>query len=121
MSRFKRLTGRTGVTFKIRAAPGPASMSGGVYVVSEYIEKVKEIIKPEVKKYNLKILPRGKSSFSILKDNQIYMTVRDTGDNMEISFGGKKYLYDKYYTKPEHLAQTIINVLEAQLAPKKEE
>ena len=121
VSRFKRLTRHRGVTFKIRVAPGPASMSGGAYVVSEYIEKVKEIIKPEVKKYNLKILPRGKSSFSILKDNQIYMTVRDTGDNMEISFGGKKYLYDKYYTKPEHLAQTIINVLEAQLAPKKEE
>ena len=89
--------------------------------MSEYIEKVKDLVRSEVKSYGLKILPRGKSSFSLLKDGQIYMTVRDTGDNVEISFGGKKYMYDKYYTKPEHLAQTIFNVLEAQLAPKKKE
>jgi hypothetical protein len=89
--------------------------------VSEYIDQVKDLIRETVKKFNLKILPRGKNSFSLLKDGQMYMTVRDTGDNVEISFGGKKYMYDKYYTKPEHLAHTIINVLEAQLAPKKEE
>ena len=89
--------------------------------MSEYISQVKDLIKPELKKYDLKILPRGKSSFSIMKGGQIFMTIRDTGDNVEISFAGKKYLYDKYYTKPEHLAATIVNVLEAQLAPKKEE
>ncbi|MCE4628145.1 MAG: hypothetical protein F7C34_03235 [Desulfurococcales archaeon] len=89
--------------------------------MSEYISQVKDLIRPELKKYDLKILPRGKSSFSIMKGGQIFMTIRDTGDNVEISFAGKKYLYDKYYTKPEHLAATIINVLEAQLSPKKEE
>ncbi len=89
--------------------------------MSDYIEQVKDLIRAEVKKFNLKLLPRGKSSFSLLKDGQIYMTIRDTGDNVEISFGGKKYMYDKYYTKPEHLAHTILNVLNAQLAPKKEE
>lgn len=101
--------------------PGIPRLVVGERRMSEYIDKVKDIIRPEVKKHNLKLLPRGKNSFSILRNGQIFMTVRDTGDNVEISFGGKKYMYDKYYTKPEHLSQAIINLLEAQLAPKKEE
>ncbi len=89
--------------------------------MSTYLDEVKSIIKPELAQYNLKILPRGKSSFSLIKDGQIYMTIRDTGDNVEISFQGKKYMYDKFYTKPEHLAQVILNVLEAQHRKPEEE
>lgn len=89
--------------------------------MSSYLDEVKSIIKSEVAKYGLKILPRGKSSFSLIKGGQIYMTIRDTGDNVEISFQGKKYLYDKFYTKPEHLAQVIFNVLEAQHREVKQE
>ncbi|MCE4598683.1 MAG: hypothetical protein F7C81_00595 [Desulfurococcales archaeon] len=82
--------------------------------MTAYIDQVKDLIRPELGKHGLKLLPRGKSSFSLMKGGQIYMTVRDTGDNVEISFKGKKYMYDKWYTKPEHLAQVIFNVLEAQ-------
>jgi len=89
--------------------------------VSEYIDEVKKLVRAEVSKYGLKILPRGKNSFSLMKGSQIYMTVRDTGDNVEISFQGNKYMYDKFYTKPEHLAQVILNVLEAQHREVKEE
>ncbi len=89
--------------------------------MSEYIDEVKKLVRAEVSKYGLKILPRGKNSFSLMKGSQIYMTVRDTGDNVEISFQGNKYMYDKFYTKPEHLAQVILNVLEAQHREVKEE
>ncbi|MEB3774313.1 MAG: hypothetical protein GSR86_05245 [Desulfurococcales archaeon] len=89
--------------------------------MSEYMDQVKSIIRPELSKYGLKILPRGKSSFSIMKGSEIFMTIRDTGDNVEISFKGKKYMYDKWYTKPEHLAQVVFNVLEANLSEKKSE
>ncbi|MCE4601195.1 MAG: hypothetical protein F7C38_06490 [Desulfurococcales archaeon] len=82
--------------------------------MSEYIDEVKKLVREEASKYGLKILPRGKSSFSLMKGGQVYMTIRDTGDNIEISFQGQKYLYDKFYTKPEHLAQVVFNVLEAQ-------
>ena len=82
--------------------------------MSDYIDEVKKLVRPEATKYGLKILPRGKNSFSLMKGSQVYMTVRDTGDNVEISFKGNKYMYDKFYTKPEHLAQVIYNVLEAQ-------
>ena len=85
------------------------------------MDQVKSIIRPELSKYGLKILPRGKSSFSIMKGSEIFMTIRDTGDNVEISFKGKKYMYDKWYTKPEHLAQVVFNVLEANLSEKKSE
>jgi hypothetical protein len=33
---------------------------------------------------------------------------------VELSYRGKKYTYDKWYTKPEHLATTIINTLKFQ-------
>ena len=89
--------------------------------MSEYMDQVKSIIRPVLSKYGLKLLPRGKSSFSLMKGSQIYMTIRDTGDNVEISFKGKKYMYDKWYTKPEHLAQVVFNVLEADLSEKKAE
>ena len=89
--------------------------------MSEYIDQVKEQIRSVVSQFDLKILPRGKNSFSLIKGGQVYMTVRDTGDNVEISFGGKKYMYDKWYTKPEHLTQVIVNVLEANLGQKKSE
>lgn len=82
--------------------------------MSEYIDEVKKLVRGEAQKYGLKILPRGKNSFSLMKGGQVYMTIRDTGDNVEISFQGQKYLYDKFYTKPEHLAQVVFNVLEAQ-------
>jgi len=36
---------------------------------------------------------------------------------VELSYRGKKYTYDKWYTKPEHLAATIINTLKFQEKP----
>jgi len=89
--------------------------------VSEYIDEVKKLVRSEAAKYGLKILPRGKNAFSLMKGSEVYMTIRDTGDNVEISFQGQKYMYDKFYTKPEHLAQVVFNVLEAQHREKKEE
>ncbi len=84
--------------------------------MSEYIEEVKEKIRGELPKYGLKILPRGKSSFSLVRGTEIVLTVRDAQEIVEISYKGKKYTYDKWYTKPEHLAQVILNVLEVQEA-----
>jgi len=86
--------------------------------VSEYIDEVKEKIRGELAKYGLKILPRGRSSFSLVRGSEIVLTVRDAQEIVEISYKGKKYTYDKWYTKPEHLAQVILNVLEAQEAKK---
>jgi len=32
---------------------------------------------------------------------------------VEITYKGQKYVYDKWYTKPQHLAQVVFNVLNA--------
>ncbi|MMZ67690.1 hypothetical protein D1872_302990 [compost metagenome] len=82
--------------------------------MSEYIQQLLDIIRPEVSKYGLKIMPRGRSSFSLIRGTQIVMTVRDAGEMVELSYKGKKYNYDKWYTKPQHLANTILNVLQYQ-------
>ena len=82
--------------------------------MGEYLEDVLNEVKPQVSKYGLKVLPRGKKSFSLLRGTQIVMTVRDAGEIVELSYRGKKYTYDKWYTKPPHLAAVILNVLEQQ-------
>lgn len=82
--------------------------------MTKYLDELKDILRPHLAKYGLKILPRGQSQFSLVKGGQIVMTVRDAQETVELSYKQKKYSYDKWYTKPEHLAQTIINVLEAQ-------
>ncbi len=82
--------------------------------MSDYIQQVLDIVRPKLSAYGLKVLPRGKSSFSLIRGTQIIMTVRDAGEIAEISYKNKKYTYDKWYTKPEHLAAMILNVLEHQ-------
>ena len=86
--------------------------------MSEYIQQLIEIIRPNLGKYGLKVLPRGRSSFSLVRGTEIVMTVRDAGEIVELSYKGKKYTYDKWYTKPPHLANTILNVLEHQESQK---
>lgn len=82
--------------------------------MSEYIDQLKSLIRPELPRFNLKILPRGRSSFSLVRGTEIVMTVRDAGAQVELSYMGKRYQYDKWYTKPEHLANVIFNVLSVQ-------
>jgi hypothetical protein len=82
--------------------------------VSDYIQEVLNEIRPILPKYNLKVLPKGKNSFSLIRDSEVVMTVRDAGDIVELSYKNKKYTYDKWYTKPPHLAAVIKNVLSYQ-------
>jgi len=82
--------------------------------VSDYIQQVVDTIRSKLPEYGLKVLPRGKNSFSLIRGTEIVMTVRDAGDIVELSYKGKKYTYDKWYTKPEHLSAMILNVLEHQ-------
>ena len=86
--------------------------------MSDYIQEVLEEIRPVLSKYNLKVLPRGKNSFSLIRGSEIVMTVRDAGDVVELSYKSKKYTYDKWYTKPPHLAAMIKNVLSFQESEK---
>lgn len=83
--------------------------------MSDYLNQVLDIIRPELAKYDIKLAQKDRDSLELLKGGKVFMSIRDTRDYVEISFQGKKYSYDKWYTKPQHLANTIINVLKYQI------
>ncbi len=85
--------------------------------MSEYLSRLKEIIETEVSRYGLRVLSTGRDSISLLRGGDVVMSVRDVRDYVELSYRGRKYTYDKWYTKPEHLAATIINTLKFQEKP----
>ncbi|MET1101527.1 MAG: hypothetical protein ABWW69_03490 [Pyrodictiaceae archaeon] len=81
--------------------------------MSEYLKELRDILKPKIAGLGYQVMAVG-STLKILKGGQTIMNVSDKGEIVEMSFQGKKYTYDKWYTKPEHLANTIIRTLEVQ-------
>ncbi|MEN2999261.1 MAG: hypothetical protein ABDH61_01615 [Acidilobaceae archaeon] len=81
--------------------------------MTEYLEQLRDLIKEELSKYGL-TQNMSKESLNIMRAKDIVMTIRDLKDYVELSYKGKKYTYDKWYTKPQHLASTIINTLKVQ-------
>ena len=81
--------------------------------MSEYVKQLKDLIKPKVASLGYQVMVVG-STLKVLKSGKTIMNVSDRGEIVEMSFQGKKYTYDKWYTKPEHLANTIVRTLEIQ-------
>ncbi len=81
--------------------------------MSEYLSEVRELLVKEAGKYEIKVEMKGRSVLSISKGGAEIMSIRDADDNVEITYQGQKYTYDKWYTKPQHLAQVVFNVLNA--------
>ncbi|ESQ25865.1 MAG: hypothetical protein JCHSAcid_08020 [uncultured Acidilobus sp. JCHS] len=81
--------------------------------MSEYLSEVKDLLQKEATKYDIKVEVKGKNVISISKGGAELMSIRDADDNVEITYKGQKYVYDKWYTKPQHLAQVVFNVLNA--------
>ncbi len=81
--------------------------------MSEYVKQLKDLIKPKVTSLGYQVMVVG-STLKVLKSGKTIMNVSDRGEIVEMSFQGKKYTYDKWYTKPEHLANTIVRTLEIQ-------
>lgn len=79
--------------------------------MSEYLLEVKELLAKEAGKYDIKVEMKGRSVLSVSKGGTEIMSIRDADDNVEITYRGQKYTYDKWYTKPQHLAQVVFNVL----------
>ncbi len=76
-----------------------------------YLDELKEKIYTPLNQKGVKILPKG-NSLRLVKDMKIVMTITDRGDYVELSYEGKNYKYDKWYTKPEHLATVILRQFE---------
>ncbi|MGB9725211.1 MAG: hypothetical protein ACP5I2_03125 [Fervidicoccaceae archaeon] len=75
--------------------------------MADYLEELKEKISSKLNEKGIKILPRT-GMIRLVKDNEIVMVLTDKGDYIEMSYKGQTYKYDKWYTKPEHLAPVIL-------------
>uniref|UniRef100_A0A7J3ZK32 Uncharacterized protein n=1 Tax=Fervidicoccus fontis TaxID=683846 RepID=A0A7J3ZK32_9CREN len=73
-----------------------------------YLQELKDRIAPELASKGIKVLPKGSSVLRVVKDTEVVMTISDRGDYVELDYKGKSYKYDKWYTKPEHLAKVIL-------------
>jgi len=81
--------------------------------VSDYLKELRDILREKLNRDDIKIIVIG-STMKITKNGETLMTLQDKGQIVELSFRGNKYTYDKWYTKPVHLAQTILNVFQYQ-------
>ncbi len=81
--------------------------------MSDYLKQLRDILNQKLGRSDIKILVIG-SKMKISKGTETLMELQDKGQIVELTFRGKKYTYDKWYTKPEHLAQTILNVFQYQ-------
>ncbi len=77
--------------------------------MSDYIKELKMLLLAKLKEF--KIMDKSPSVFAIIKDNKIQAIVKDQGEYVIVNIGGKDYKYDKWYTKPEHLANVLVNYL----------
>ncbi|HID40659.1 MAG TPA: hypothetical protein EYP33_00695, partial [Pyrodictium sp.] len=68
-------------------------------MASEYLSKLKELIKPKLQEKGIKVMVVG-STMKLIKEGETLMNIADKGEIVELSFKGKKYTYDKWYTKP---------------------
>ena len=81
--------------------------------MSDYLVQLKDILNPKIASKGYKMFLMG-STLKILKGMQSVMNIYDRGETVELTFRGQKYTYDKWYTKPEHLANIIVRVIEHQ-------
>jgi len=83
-----------------------------VKIMSQYLSELKTKLVGKLPGY--RFMDKGPNVFAIVKDNQVKAIVKDQGDYVIVTISGKDYKYDKWYTKPEHLATVLINYFSQQ-------
>ncbi len=79
--------------------------------MSDYLKQLKKLIVTKLSGY--RILDKSPSVFQLIKDNNVVATIKDQGEFVIVTIAGKDYKYDKWYTKPEHLANVLVNYFSA--------
>lgn len=80
--------------------------------MTQYLSELKTKLVGKLIGY--RFLDKGSNAFVIVKDNEVKATVSDRGDYVVVTIRGKDFKYDKWYTKPEHLATVLINYFSQQ-------
>ncbi len=74
--------------------------------MTEYINELIGILNKELAKC-YKIVRKAGSVIQIVRGNTVEATIRDMGEYLIMTIAGNNYKYDKWYTKPVHLAKVI--------------
>jgi len=75
--------------------------------MTSYLSELKTRLVGQLQGY--KLVDRGHNVFAIVKDNEVKAIIRDEGEYIVVKIKDKDYKYDKWYTKPEHLATVLVN------------
>ncbi|OYT40896.1 MAG: hypothetical protein B6U89_00710 [Desulfurococcales archaeon ex4484_58] len=75
--------------------------------MSSYLSELKTKLVGRLSGY--RFIDKGPNVFVIVKEQEVLATVKDQGDYIIVTIAGKDYKYDKWYTKPEHLANVLVN------------
>lgn len=55
----------------------------------------------------IKFQDKSGSELQLIKDGNVVATIKDEKDYVTVTIKNNTFKYDKWYTKPEHLAETI--------------
>ncbi len=76
--------------------------------MSDYIKELRDILRKELAKcYALGL--KSANVMLILRQGKPEATIKDSGEYVIVTIAGKEYKYDKWYTKPVHLAKVLTN------------
>ncbi|MGC9011709.1 hypothetical protein [Thermogladius sp.] len=73
--------------------------------MSEYIKQFKIQLASKVR--GVTFQDRGANVTNVLVGGSVRAVVKDEGDYVVVTIDNKDFKYDKWYTKPQHLADTI--------------
>lgn len=78
--------------------------------MSEYLKQFKIQLLSKVQ--GVKFQDKSAIETAIVREGQVVAMIKDEKDYVTVNIGGNVYKYDKWYTKPEHLAEALKVYLE---------
>ncbi|WP_448577546.1 hypothetical protein [Thermosphaera sp.] len=73
--------------------------------MSEYMKQFKIQVASKIP--GIKFQDKSGGELQLIKDGNVVATVKDEKDYVTVTIKNNTFKYDKWYTKPEHLAETI--------------
>jgi hypothetical protein len=73
--------------------------------MSEYMKQFKIQVASKIP--GIKFQDKSGGELQLIKDGNIVAVIKDEKDYVTVTIKNNTFKYDKWYTKPEHLAETI--------------
>ncbi|QOR94383.1 hypothetical protein IMZ38_07220 [Thermosphaera chiliense] len=73
--------------------------------MSEYMKQFKIQVASKIP--GIKFQDKSGGELQLIKDGNVVATIKDEKDYVTVTIKNNTFKYDKWYTKPEHLAETI--------------